>query len=676
MAFCSTGYFETVESIQKSLHEREKRRLKLEEELFIYSGSEERLTRLKCVKMRHYLKELCTREAQAKARNLELLRSIDKLVLNAKQFSVDYTVLHHLKLECTNHMAGLQEDGKKKKSELKIQKRINSRDQSRPLSVSTGQSSSQPAVISMGRQILKDTVVDGGLMSPRLSAEVITNHPLASLPQNSPLRAPRVSKASGGSSLSDDILNSSDFAERPLPFDCGSLMREKEVCGSKQLTVPHVTLKASEVCSHHRSVNSPESNMSLQHYPSQSPSPFTPHTKGSPARTEANSATEQSPIPDQNKSSSSSISSSEVDVTPEPALNITTDVSVSLSGNLHDQHKPSNVSPNTNKPKKLEDRAESGGRPFSKPEQSLSVEEFFFLLDNIEERLSAGDGKLYSSSLLSEEKLRKIISMCIQRDALRNEELNVCAAVVLQQLPWLLMDSPHGCLLHSDLVSTQWSTAVEAAHIRSCLSGDSASLWERWFRHALQLLRQDVLSLNSIVQLFTPLLVQYKASYTDKAEVLLKRLLTHAAKTFHSSESEDDSSCSLPSLLNDSGEIKMARPSRNVFHTTGTHETKAYQLLKQSVTQEKEWRNKQEEQEEEEEDRSDLKPSGLSEMKKNQSSSKQDMRNDPKEKCQTFTAVQSKAFWGDSDDTNSEIEMALRPKSHTPSNSDFDDFYE
>lgn len=34
------------------------------------------------------------------------------------------------------------------------------------------------------------------------------------------------------------------------------------------------------------------------------------------------------------------------------------------------------------------------------------------------------------------------------------------------------------------------------------------------------------------------------------------------------------------------------------------------------------------------------------------------------------------AFWGDSDDTNSEIEMALRPQSHIPSNSDWDDFYD
>lgn len=54
--------------------------------------------RLKCTKMWHYHRELCKREQQAKTRNLELLRSAESLVLKAKGCSVDYTVLHHLKV--------------------------------------------------------------------------------------------------------------------------------------------------------------------------------------------------------------------------------------------------------------------------------------------------------------------------------------------------------------------------------------------------------------------------------------------------------------------------------------------------------------------------------------------------------------------------------------------------
>lgn len=39
----------------------------------------------------------------------------------------------------------------------------------------------------------------------------------------------------------------------------------------------------------------------------------------------------------------------------------------------------------------------------------LSMEEFFHLLNSIEERLPAGDTELYSSSAVSEQKLREII---------------------------------------------------------------------------------------------------------------------------------------------------------------------------------------------------------------------------------------------------------------------------
>ncbi|XP_053488939.1 centrosomal protein kizuna isoform X2 [Ictalurus furcatus] len=692
MAFCTSEYFETIGSIQNTIHEREKRRHELEEEFFTHSRSEERLARLKCTKMWHYHRELCKREQQAKTRNLELLRSAESLVLKAKECSVDYTVLHHLKLECKNRIARLPEEGKERERErgLDAQKQ----EQSRSLSLSTGRMSSQPAITLMGWQPLKDTLVEDGIMSAHSLMEPKPNHPSSSLLQSSPLMNAPVSKASGNKSLSDDILNSSDFPERQPVFDCDPCVSEIEVCGSGQLASTHVTLKASGVCSHHGSASRPKSSASLQSHLSQSASPDTTHSTGSSVCRNSREPTLQrhTPVPDQSKSKSSSIGSSDAEVTPDLSLDSSRDVSASLGDGLHEQHKTmKNVTPI----QESKNGVESGEPLFPKPEQRLSLEEFFYLLDSIEERLPARDTELYSSSAVSEQKLRETISLCRQRGELRGEELRACGAVVLQQLPWLLWTTTHGCLLHSDLVNIHWSTAVDPAHIRSCLSGDSVALWERWFTHALQLLQQEVLSLNSIVQLFSPLLVHYNASYADKAEVLLKRLLTHAAETHHSAESEDSSSCSLPSLLNDIVEIKLVRPSKKSISSTGTREqsdeedssnqspveslpireTKAYQLLKQSITQENQWQSAQKE--EEEEDGSDLEPSGLSDHEKSGSSKRliQDLRNDSKKKTQAFSAVQSKAFWGDSDDTNSDIEMALRPRSHNTNNSDFDDFY-
>lgn len=80
-------------------------------------------------------------------------------------------------------------------------------------------------------------------------------------------------------------------------------------------------------------------------------------------------------LSDQCKSSSSSrpVSSSEVSVSSVPALNVTTDVSVSNRSKLYDQQEPSKESLNTNKPKierkKPESRMESAGLLYSKPEQ-------------------------------------------------------------------------------------------------------------------------------------------------------------------------------------------------------------------------------------------------------------------------------------------------------------------
>ncbi|XP_066526098.1 centrosomal protein kizuna isoform X2 [Hoplias malabaricus] len=654
MAFCSTEYFGAIEIIQKSLYESEKRRHELEEELFVYSRSEKRQAQLQCSKMRQYHKELCKREQQAKARNLELLRNVESLVSNANEFSIDYSVLHHLKLEYKNHITRILESRKKSESERELEAQ---KEESKPLPHCIGQCS-QPPVIFTGRQTLKGTLRDGvtSAHSPSLT-ELIPNHPSASLPQSGLLMDARVSKANGSAALSDDILNSEDFAagasdtrEMRPASDWGFFTRAREQCGPELLALPHTTLKASGVSSHHRSMKSAESGASLQHRPSQSSSPDTTYTSGplrhsgsgeqdrgaaGGAKKPQESAEKHPDSSDKSKSPSPSIPSSDVDITPGPSLNSASDVSFSLEDSLHEQDSPRGGATMLEMDEEPKHRAETG-RPLS-PEPRLSMDGLFYLLGSIEERLPAKDARLYSNSPVSEQKLTDII--------------------------------------------------------RSCLSADSAALWERWFTHVLQLLRLEVLPINSIVQLFTPLLVQNNASYTDKAEVLLKRLLTHAAETHLLSESEESSCSSLPSLLNDSLEIKPARPSKKSYSTTATQgvqsgeedsadqspvesipirETKAYQLLKQSVTQEKQWTNTHEE------DGSDLETSGFTDIKKPESSKKllQDSWEEPHNKVQAFSVVQSKAFWGDSDDTNSEIEMALRPQSHNASNDDFDDFYD
>lgn len=71
---------------------------------------------------------------------------------------------------------------------------------------------------------------------------------------------------------------------------------------------------------------------------------------------------------DQGENRTPSIPTSEVDVTPEPSLNTTSDVSVSLSDSFHEQHSPGGGAPMQGKstiPSQcgggLKDRVESGG---------------------------------------------------------------------------------------------------------------------------------------------------------------------------------------------------------------------------------------------------------------------------------------------------------------------------
>lgn len=45
------------------------------------------------------------------------------------------------------------------------------------------------------------------------------------------------------------------------------------------------------------------------------------------------------------------------------------------------------------------------------------------------------------------------------------------------------------------------------------LTPDAARLWDRWFKHALLLKERRLLSVEHLVQLFTPLLLERHATY-------------------------------------------------------------------------------------------------------------------------------------------------------------------
>ncbi|XP_074065439.1 centrosomal protein kizuna-like [Macrotis lagotis] len=193
---------------------------------------------------------------------------------------------------------------------------------------------------------------------------------------------------------------------------------------------------------------------------------------------------------------------------------------------------------------------------------------------------------------------------------------------------------------------------------------------------------------------------------------LLKKTLTEECED-RSSIHSNESSCSLPSILNDNSGIKQEKYAQQL-DSVGTREqevtsacedeskeeslvekipiteTKAYQLLKQSTLLDNKNQTEERYQKERMGAGSDLQLAGLnigsstfktktsneigSEASFSSSEGSPLSRDENKRKV--TTNLKSKAFWGESDDSNSEIEAALRPRNHNTSIDDFDDFYD
>nr|XP_040130393.1 centrosomal protein kizuna isoform X3 [Ictidomys tridecemlineatus] len=195
----------------------------------------------------------------------------------------------------------------------------------------------------------------------------------------------------------------------------------------------------------------------------------------------------------------------------------------------------------------------------------------------------------------------------------------------------------------------------------------------------------------------------------EEATALLKKALTEECgdrSAIHSNES----SCSLPSILNDNSGIKEAKPAlwlnsvctREQEASSGSKdeskeeslaakvpitETKAYKLLKKSTLQDN---TNQIEDRFPKAHASTSQFSGLnigsstlktktthkipSEASFSSSEGSPLSRHENKKKI--MTNIKSNAFWGESDDSNSEIEAALRPRNYNTSADDFDDFYD
>ncbi|XP_072490692.1 centrosomal protein kizuna isoform X9 [Notamacropus eugenii] len=346
-------------------------------------------------------------------------------------------------------------------------------------------------------------------------------------------------------------------------------------------------------------------------------------------------------------------------------------------------------------------------------ENYLTFKGFSYLLQFIESKLaqeSLQSVELYQKAIIDQERFNLLISLCNQTDILKEEDLEACGAVVLHQLQRLLQHTSAKCLLPEEALIDRGSS-VDEKPVSSEELSDSDLLRKQLSKHVFALKKHNIPLKEEVAKMFEDLIAE-NSNQSPMATALLKKALTEESED-RSSIHSNESSCSLPSILNDNGEIKQAKhvqwldsigtreqevtsacedesKEESLVEKIPITETKAYQLLKQSTLQDNKNQTDERYQKEKVTAVSELQLAGLniggstfktktsneigSEASFSSSEGSPLSRDESKRKI--TTNLKSKAFWGESDDSNSEIEAALRPRNHNTSADDFDDFYD
>ncbi|XP_037097793.1 centrosomal protein kizuna isoform X3 [Syngnathus acus] len=690
-------YLERITSIQQSIHQS---------------------SQIKGSKLHGYLKQICVREAQAKMRNLELLRDVECLQISMQQYSPNLLALQQQKAEFSDKISRFVEEMKSTRNSKLKSVQGDYKDSS--LSYIAEDFTNAPTVMSVGRQTPKGANHATGITSV-LSHKTLDSSPNRSMYSckglpSGPLKDFSVVREDADTSRaysSDDGSapdNSSDGREKPrkkaLRFS-----QTAPIANEDELE-PQVTLKSPERNPSPGSNNDPIGlqNPPAEHVNSTEIALQTPLMENSgegvshvmPGTSSARKSEDISGRCD------SFNSSSDVQLSESTA----SDLSISLSQSESEDDEAEARNP------------DSGGSchsPVSTVKDTphlLSLEGLFKLLDYIEGRLHGEQTRVYGNFSLDERPLNRIISLCDSEAGLHEEDLEACGAVVLHELQRLSLRTEKGCLLPQELVSAHQSRtehmAVRRLGRRVTISADTAiqyilppqmeslppgaaRLWDRWFKHALLLKESRVHSTERLVELFAPLLIERHATYLHQAKVLLSSQFSRSSEKCPSADEESDSTCSSgsPSHQAHGGEVKSASGilkqqiqelqsaeedshDESPVESVPIRETKAYQLLKRSAMQEDLVSSEEEEEEEGEEDDLSGKNRGPKvDLGRAKRSSPQDPypRRD-KVNPKIYSALQSKEFWEESDDSNSDIEAALRPQPLNTNDDDTDDFYD
>ncbi|XP_062833993.1 centrosomal protein kizuna isoform X5 [Anolis carolinensis] len=667
------GYEEQLRRLQADLRDSETKRMELEREMLEYSKSDTCMTNLKYMQLKKYLKEICERQKKSLLRNQDLLREFDSIEAHIKKFASSSESLQKLKAEYereiksrwrlnTKHILKSEESGDAKNQKVPEARQagINNR-------TAMSRGLYHTATIFMGRQMSAVSSVED-FSAPQKSSKLTKSfsisdpHSHRQPSQNSYMTDSCVVQTNNDLQRS----NKSDKIDGKTYLLMG---KETPVTSNVSHADGRICCSTVESKTNNCSSNSVESKMSAELN-------SLLHERLSPENrtTDLKSGNFHKPVEEilTHEHSGNEQGSEQ----PNP-LAYCSEQLVSGKEHLREKFPGLRNSPQLDTNAQEEDESSNGSTDLTVSLSNSEEEDE----TNPQKLQQSGQDVGYNVSLKSvsptynkkekypcSQMLRRdtssgssspspATSLCNETGNLKQEDLELCEALVLHQLQRLLQSTANACLLPENPFNNK-SEMFNGKQNRSKLTPYFAMIWKRLSEHVLFLQKHHVLLEQEAKKMFVTLLI--------------------------SGKHEGDSS--ITPELKESLPEKYENRSVAVSHQEqDSYDSQKNGLKKEEVTS---WC----EDESREESLVEKIPitglnidgSGLKEQKSDRTSSEPSFSSPERRSSlsrfengrKIVSTIKSKAFWGESDDSNSEIEAALRPQVHCSHNDEFDDFYD
>lgn len=720
----SPDYYKRLDHLQQGLRDSEKKRLELERKLYECNPSDICRVKPKYGELKKYLKEICESEKRARTRNQEYLKRFEQIQAHLGHFTTKAELkLQELKVEYETQLKKMQLLSKEEKSDVKEE---DGAKLVMPAKINLGTAVSrglyQPATIFMGRQMsaissMGDFSAEQKSPQPTKNFSIPDPHSHRQTAQRSDVTDSNVVQTNGDT----QCLNKSDKTDGKTSLQIGEKMPVTASALSEEEQT-HCSKIGSGAClgkSHlSESRRSPGLYSPLQ-------ARLSPKNRTTDLKCDGSSRLEGT--------EAEILTRKHIEVEEERARPLVPLLSASescasenkCSQEKHDAQEafsdhPLHGDPGSQQPfrKLQEEQEEHSG---SSSDLTVSISEDDLILETLEPQSNPADmmeeeDGIEALNLIHSEQERDALSAkkqnCIvqtvssldskkesstnlparelsdHRDIVK-EDLEAYGAAVLHQPPRLSLgggshEAPGRVEQASGLVRTQLGQ-----HVATLKGHDNSS-------------QEEVAKLSEVFP------VKNMDQRMRAAAALWKHLPEEDVE--RSAVGSRKSSCSSPSTLNASSGVKDAEPAlwlssgptrkeegsndcreESAEESEGARmpitETKAYQMLKQSTLQDSARQHEAKSQKVAAPAsqllglnvgsgtfKTKTAPQIASEASFSSSEGSPLSRHENKKNL--TTNLKSKAFWGESDDSNSDIEAALRPRNHNTSTDDFDDFYD